>query len=77
MASSSKKTRYVSLAAGLGVATTKFVVAGVTGSSVMFSEGIYSLVYTGNERLLLGLTRSQQCIIPTPMAWPRCSSGCC
>lgn len=59
MASSSKKTRYVLLAADLGVATTKFVFAGATGSSAMFSEGIHSLVDTSNELLLLGLTRSQ------------------
>lgn len=58
---SSKLTLYTGLAANMGVAATKFVAAGATGSAAMFSEGIHSLVDGGNELLLLlGLRRSQR-----------------
>jgi cation diffusion facilitator family transporter len=57
--SSSKKVIYAALAGNLLVALTKFVAAGVTGSSAMISEGVHSLVDTGNELLLLyGLRRA-------------------
>ena len=50
---------YVALGANLLVAGTKFAAAAWTGSSAMFSEGIHSLVDTGNELLLLyGMHRS-------------------
>lgn len=56
---SSKKVIYAALLGNLLVALTKFVAAGLTGSSAMVSEAIHSLVDTGNEILLLyGMRRA-------------------
>ncbi|MBC7570482.1 MAG: cation transporter [Spirosoma sp.] len=58
---SSNTALYTALAANIGIAATKFIAASVTGSSAMVSEGIHSLVDSGNEVLLLmGIKRSQQ-----------------
>jgi cation diffusion facilitator family transporter len=48
---------YGAIGANAAIAVTKFVVAGITGSSAMLSEGIHSAVDTGNGILLLVGTR--------------------
>lgn len=62
----SKVVVYAALAGNLGIAITKFVAAGVTGSSAMLAESIHSAVDTLNEVLLLvGLHRSKRPIDST------------
>ena len=61
MASGSKKVIYAALAGNTLIAITKFIAAGITGSSAMISEGIHSLVDTGNQVLLLyGLRQAKK-----------------
>lgn len=59
MASGSKKIIIAALIGNTLISITKFVAASITGSSAMFSEGIHSIVDTGNQILLLyGLKRA-------------------
>ena len=59
MAGSSKKAIYAALVGNSLIAVTKFAAAAYTGSAAMMSEGIHSLVDTGNQVLLLhGIKRS-------------------
>ena len=56
----SKRVVYAALIGNGLIAVTKFAAATFTGSSAMLSEGIHSLVDTGNQLLMLhGLRRSQ------------------
>jgi len=61
MAGGSKKVIYAALIGNGLIAISKFVGAVITGSSAMMSEGIHSVVDTGNQLLLLlGLRRAKK-----------------
>jgi cation diffusion facilitator family transporter len=61
MAGSSKKVIIAALLGNTLIALTKFTAAVFTNSSAMLSEGIHSLVDTGNQILLLyGMKRAQK-----------------
>ena len=60
-ASASKKVIYAALVGNLLISITKFIASSLTGSSAMLSEGIHSLVDTGNQGLLLyGLKQAKK-----------------
>ena len=59
--SSTRRVLYAAILANLAIVIAKMVAAAVTGSSAMLSEGIHSLVDTGNGGLLLlGLQLSRR-----------------
>jgi cation diffusion facilitator family transporter len=61
MEHSSKKVIYAAFAGNCLIALTKFIAAFMTGSSAILSEGIHSVVDTGNQMLLLyGIARAKQ-----------------
>lgn len=61
MASGSKKVIYAALTGNALIAVCKFVGASITGSSAMLSEGIHSVVDTGNQALLLyGMKKAEK-----------------
>jgi cation diffusion facilitator family transporter len=58
MAQESKKAVVAAIIGNLAIAVIKFIAGGITGSSAMISEGIHSVVDTGNGGLLYyGLNR--------------------
>lgn len=61
MASESTTAVYAAIVGNLAIAAAKFLAAGVTAVPAMLSEGIHSLVDTGNGGLLLlGIRQSQK-----------------
>ena len=53
MASGGKLVLIAALGGNLAIAATKFVAAAIAGSSSMLTEGIHSVVDTGNQILML------------------------
>ena len=59
----SRRVLFVAIAGDIAIAIAKFFVAALTGSSAMLTEGVHSLVDTGNELLLLyGMRRGQRVV---------------
>jgi cation diffusion facilitator family transporter len=52
-APANNRTLLIALAANLGIAISKFVAAGITGSSAMLTEGVHSVVDCANQLLLI------------------------
>ena len=61
VAAESKTALIAAIVGNIAIAVTKFIAAAFTGSSAMISEGIHSVVDTGNGGLiLLGIRKSRQ-----------------
>ena len=61
VASESKTALIAAMLGNVAIAVTKFIAASFTGSSAMISEGIHSVIDTGNGGLiLLGIHKSRQ-----------------
>src|SRR3954447_24245904 len=57
----SKRSIYVAIAADAGIAVSKFVAGGFSGSSSMLAEGIHSVIDAGIVSLMLvGVNRSEK-----------------
>lgn len=60
MEHSNKRVIFAALIGNLLIAITKFIATALTGSSAMLSEGIHSVVDSGNQMLMLyGLKRAE------------------
>jgi cation diffusion facilitator family transporter len=56
-----RRVVFAAIAGNLAIAVTKFLAAALTGSSAMLSEGVHSLVDTGNGGLILwGIHKSRK-----------------
>lgn len=53
MSAHNNRTLLIAFAANLGIAISKFVAAGLTGSSAMLTEGVHSVVDSTNQVLLI------------------------
>jgi len=61
MAGPAKGPIYAAMAANIAIGIMKFIAAGISGSSAMLSEGIHSIVDSGNGLLLLyGINRAKK-----------------
>jgi cation diffusion facilitator family transporter len=62
----STRAIFAALGANTGIAITKFIAAGISGSASMFAEAIHSVADTGNQLLLLlGGKRAKRKATPT------------
>ena len=68
----SKIVIYAAIGGNSLIAVTKFIAAGLTVSSAMFSEGIHSFADVSNQILLaIGISRSEKAAFPGFPGWVR------